>query len=239
VILRDYDSPGERLRDMSDEAMPMRHHATNCDAKIRHVLFDLGNVLIPVDWGRAFNRLFPMLPVDKAGLLRRDRTAFQALYEKPFQDLETGRIDFAEFHGAVSEILGISLPMDHFRQVFCDIFRIDLEMVGLGERLSVSHGTWLVSNTSRAHYEWIIANFPRVAFYRDAALSYELGVMKPSNEYYAKMVERFGINPEESVFIDDLEQNVEGAVRCGIRGIVFRDRIQLVRELQALGLVIS
>ncbi len=38
-----------------------------------------------------------------------------------------------------------------------------------------------------------------------------------------------------AVFIDDLEENVEGAVRAGISGIVFRGRNQLVQQLQNLG----
>ena len=109
----------------------------------------------------------------------------------------------------------------------------------LGESLSQSYGTWLVSNTSRIHYEYIIGRFPRVPFYKGAALSFDLGVMKPSAAYYEKAIEKFGIDPFQAVFVDDLTENVEGAVRAGITGIVFRNRNQLAQELQRLGVNVT
>ena len=50
-----------------------------------------------------------------------------------------------------------------------------------------------------------------------------------------RQFEKFGIDPFQAVFIDDLTENVEGAVRAGITGIVFRNHNQLVQELQRLG----
>jgi glucose-1-phosphatase len=202
---------------------------------INHILFDLGNVLVPVHLEIAFSKLLPHLPPEPARLLKEDRQAFVDLLNEPTKALETGVTDRDQFYGAVSDILGTDLNRNDFLEIWCNIFSLDEGMISLGESLSQSYGTWLVSNTSRIHYEYIIGKFPRVTFYKGAALSFDLGVMKPSAAYYEKAIEKFGIDPFQAVFIDDLTENVEGAVRAGIAGIVFRSRNQLVRELQRLG----
>lgn len=206
------------------------------DNHITNILFDLGNVLVPVHWERAIEQLLPHLSPEKAELLRSDRSAFQELIREPAVALETGQLELAGFYRAVSEILGLALPMDEFHRIWCDIFSLDEGMVSLGERLARKYGTWLLSNTSAAHYQWIIHRFPRVAFYRAAALSYELGVMKPARVYYERALHRLDIEPEQSVFVDDLPENVEGAIRTGIHGIVFTGRADFVRELRILGI---
>lgn len=202
---------------------------------IRNILFDLGNVLVPVDRAIAYYRLGPFLPPERARLLEEDRAAFDRLFQDPLQALETGRIDFARFRLETTNILGIRVGADEFHRIWCDMFRLDVAMVALGELLSERYATWLASNTSRVHYEWILERFPRIAFYRKAALSYELGVMKPAAAYYERTIALLSIDAAESVFIDDLEENVSGAVRAGMNGILFRGREALVEELRHLG----
>jgi glucose-1-phosphatase len=208
-------------------------------APIRHIIFDLGNVLVALDWETAFGRLMPHLPPDMAALLRTDRTAFLGLLHEPGVALETGHIDFREFYRQASALLVISMSFEEFRFVWCDLFRLNTEMVALGEGLSTRYQTWLASNTSRAHFEWIIGRFPRVAFYEGAALSFELGVMKPAREYYEKALTLFGIQDEPAIFIDDLEENVAAARDCGMIGIVFRGKDRLVEELANLGVTVA
>jgi putative hydrolase of the HAD superfamily len=202
---------------------------------IHHIVFDLGNVLVRLDRETPFRRLLPHLPPDRAALAREDRAAFDNLIEEPAIALETGQIDFGTFHRRVCDILGISLGQDRLHVMWCDMFHVDNDMVALGRRLSASYDTTLASNTSRVHYDWIIEKFPEVAFFRAAALSYELGVMKPARQYYEQAIDRFAIDPSRAVFIDDLEQNVAAAEQCGFNGIVFKDMQALVNELETLG----
>ncbi len=202
---------------------------------INNILFDLGKVLVPFDWEIALNRLLPHLPPKMAEMQKDDRPGFRRLFMEPLEKLETGKIEFDRFHRTMSDILEVRLSEEEFQLIWCDIFRPDYEMIALGEALSKQYGTWLVSNTSRVHYEWILEQFPTVAFYKSAALSYELGVGKPSAGYYQEAIRKFGIDPERSIFIDDLEENVEGAVQAGMHGILFLDRVRLTGQLKQLG----
>lgn len=206
---------------------------------INDILFDLGQVLVPFDRDIGLKRLRPYLPPQQSRLLDEDRAAFLDQFTEPANSLERGEIEFDLFRRVVENILGVRIAEEDFRMIWCDIFRLDDGMVDLGRSLSGRYGTWLVSNTSRVHYEWIVGKFPRLTFYKGSALSFELGVMKPADEYYAKAVKQFGIDPARSVFIDDLAQNVEGAIRAGMHGIVFTGREALVDDLRNLGVEVT
>jgi HAD superfamily hydrolase (TIGR01509 family) len=62
--------------------------------------------------------------------------------------------------------------------------------------------------------------------------------MKPAEEYYEKIIEKFGLDPTRCVFIDDLPENVEAAVQAGMWGIIFTGREQLVERLRELGIAL-
>jgi len=206
------------------------------DNGIRDILFDLGNVLAPFDWDIALRRLAPYLPEDRARLLATDKKGFAALFQAPSVALETGKIKFGRFQKLMEDILGVKIPRKEFHTIWCDIFRIDGAVVALGRFLSTHYRTWLVSNTSEAHYLWIKEKFPDVVFYRSAALSYELGVMKPCIDFYDKVIAKFDINPGAAVFVDDLVENVEAAIQAGMHGIIFRGAECLLRRFSELGL---
>lgn len=203
---------------------------------ITDILFDLGNVLVPFNWEIAFSRLRPFLPEKVVSLMSKDKKLFKIIFHQAAVDMEMGRIDFSQFAVIFSQSLGLQLSIDSLRDIWCDIFWMDEEMVSLGELLSKKYGTWLVSNTSRVHYQWIVDRFPRVTFFREAALSYEMGIMKPSPLYYQRVIDMFGIDPETSLFIDDLGENVEAARRAGFHAIRFKNRYQLLKDFLKVGI---
>jgi glucose-1-phosphatase len=207
-------------------------------APITDIIFDLGNVLVAFDWAPAYEKLVPHLPPHRARLMKEDKAAFRALFREPARALEMGKIDFSAFHQHMTSVLDAPLGEEEFREIWCNIFSMNKDMVALGRQLSEPYRTWLASNTSRAHYRWVLESFPQVFFYRDAALSFELGVMKPAAEYYERALELFGIERSRSLFIDDLTENVTGAVAAGMNGIVFRNRTELLRQLRHLGVCV-
>lgn len=92
---------------------------------------------------------------------------------------------------------------------------------------------WLRDLKQRGFCVYILSNYgsysfalnsPRYSFLplADGALiSFEVQLLKPEPEIYRSLCERFGIKPEESVFIDDVPANVDGARAIGFGGIVF------------------
>jgi 2-haloacid dehalogenase len=61
-------------------------------------------------------------------------------------------------------------------------------------------------------------------------------VVKPDPSIFRLLVERFALDPARTVFVDDVQRNVDAAVACGFAGIVFSDAQQVREDLCALGL---
>jgi len=67
-------------------------------------------------------------------------------------------------------------------------------------------------------------------------ISGEVQMMKPEPEVFLHLLATFNLRPEESVFIDDLQANIESAKQVGLHTIWFKDAVQCRRELdQILG----
>lgn len=203
---------------------------------IKEVIFDLGQVLVPFDWGIAVKRLAEYLPDELARSALKDPRELLSSIGDLTESLEIGAMNFSEFYGVVASRTGLKASEDFFRKAWCEIFRLDSNVVGLGRRLAANHNVWLASNTNEAHYEYIVENFPDILFFKKAALSYELGEKKPEIAYFKKAISLFGIKPEEAVFIDDLKENVEAANRIGIKSIHYMSFDSLLDSLTELGL---
>ena len=68
-------------------------------------------------------------------------------------------------------------------------------------------------------------------------ISAQVGVRKPSREIYRIACERLGVDPTECVLVDDLEHNLVGAARLGIRGVLHRtadETVPRIREVLSL-----
>ncbi|MDB5674448.1 MAG: hydrolase [Sphingomonas bacterium] len=73
--------------------------------------------------------------------------------------------------------------------------------------------------------------------FRDIVVSGDEKMMKPDPAIYRLALDRFGLRPEEAVFVDDNRDNVAGAAALGIHGILFTDEPALRAELAGLGLL--
>jgi glucose-1-phosphatase len=203
---------------------------------ITDVIFDLGKVLVPFDWGIAVRRLAGQFPERLGKANQHDPQTLFLLIGDLVDLLEIGVINFREFYGLVVSRTGLNLCEEVFRKTWCEIFTLDANVVGLGRKLAERYDVWLASNTNEAHYNYIVDKFPEILFFKKAALSYELGAKKPETIYFEKAIELFGIKPEQAVFIDDLEENVMAARRIGIQAIHFNNFDSLLDELTEFGL---
>jgi epoxide hydrolase-like predicted phosphatase len=64
--------------------------------------------------------------------------------------------------------------------------------------------------------------------------SHEVGVSKPDPRIYRLACERLAVAPEDTIFLDDVEENVEGASAVGIRAILFTDTRQAIADVEAV-----
>ena len=89
-------------------------------------------------------------------------------------------------------------------------------------------GIYILSNLSLESYAFI-KEYPFFALIDGGVFSYQERANKPEEKIYRALLERYSLVPEETVFIDDNEDNAAGAQALGIRAVLFTD-IQSARS---------
>jgi glucose-1-phosphatase len=196
------------------------------------ILFDLGKVLIPFDFSRAYNRMAFRCE------LSPEETRTRLAATRLFVDFESGAITSAAFADTVSRELGFSGSFDEFCEIWTSIFLPDpLLPDSLIAGLRQDYRTIIVSNTNEIHFEMLRKTYPILEHFDDYVLSYRVRAMKPGRAFYEAAIESAGCQPDRCLFIDDLAENVEGARAAGMDGIQFVGRDSLESELKSRGVL--
>jgi putative hydrolase of the HAD superfamily len=135
-----------------------------------------------------------------------------------------------EFERALAGRLGVE-PEGLIQGLFAEMApeRAVIDAVAAAKRAGVRTG--LVSNSWGRH-AYDRSNWD--ALFDVTVISGELGVRKPDPEIYDHAVELLGVPPEQTAFVDDLEQNLEPARRLGMTVVHHTDPERTVAELERL-----
>ena len=192
---------------------------------VRNILFDMGNVLIRFD-PHTFIRRYTSSDEDE-----------QILTRKVFLTREWVRMDRGSLTDEeAAQIFASRLP-DHLKEIgralTLDWNRDMIPIEGMEELVrelkEAGYHIFLLSNASfRQPVYW--PDIPGSQYFEDALISAYTGFVKPQPEIFREAFRKFDIRPEESVFIDDVPLNVEGAFFSGLDGIVFHGDVQELRE---------
>ncbi|MET9499938.1 HAD family phosphatase [Streptomyces sp. NPDC006552] len=191
----------------------------------RAVLFDFGGVLT-TSVIAAFTRLDHALGAEPGQVLRllsKDARSSALLVAH-----EEGRIGEREFeHGFAARLRAHGIEAEDAQgrpRLLSRLqagLRPDADTIALVARLrSDGYRVGLLSNSLG---DDCYAGFDLPALFDAVTVSGEIGVRKPSQRAYALACERLGARPEETVMVDDLEQNITAAARLGIAGVLHHD----------------
>lgn len=201
-------------------------------SKYSVIVFDLGNVLIPFEYTKPmnhFNKLKPGLG-DKFAQHYRDHYNIH-------RDFERGAISEEEYLAVTIEWLENKITADEFRRVIADIFTLNENVIQLIPELKKKYKVVLLSNTNPIHQRYGYGHYEFLNWFDKLFLSYEVGAVKPEEKIY-RAVEQFTQKPScEHFFIDDIQDYIEGAKRCGWHGVQFVGYDKLVEDLKARGIM--
>lgn len=102
------------------------------------------------------------------------------------------------------------------------------------KRLKNKYSVFCLSNMSVETWNWVKENHDFPELFEDVVISAEVGMIKPQSSIYREMISRFDIDPVETIFIDDMEENILAAEKLGIRGIQFSDTESCFKSIRAL-----
>ena len=199
---------------------------------IRAILFDLGRVIVPFDFNRAYAR------IEALGGIQASEVAARILPTGLMQKYESGEIETGDFVRRMSDLCGIEVSFEVFDELWNSIFpRETIVSEELVAALAERYRLVLVSNTNPLHFAMIRENYPILRHFHSLVLSYEVGAMKPAAKIYRRAVEAAGCRPEECFFTDDMASYVEGAREHGIDAVQFVSAVQLEAELKRRGVI--
>lgn len=183
---------------------------------LRNVVFDMGNVLMRFD-GPYFSSCFTETPAD-AALLNA------ALFGSPLWTLlDSGTIS----HETMARYARAHLPerlhpaleacIAHWPERSTPIEATNDLAIRLKRE---GYGVYVLSNASTRIMEQL-SHAPVMPYLDGHVVSAEERIMKPDPAIYQLLCERYGLNPAECLFVDDNEDNCEGARVAGMRAIHF------------------
>lgn len=201
--------------------------------EIRHIVFDIGRVLIHYDPHIPFTRLIP----DDA-----DRNWFFANVCTHDWNLEQDRgRDWQEAEALLIEAFPDRVKhIRAFRKYWHEmVSHAYVESVAIMEALiRQDRDVTMLTNFAADTFKEARKLFPFLDMPRGVTVSGEVGLIKPDLAIYEKHARDFGLSPAHTLFIDDAPANVEGARLAGWNAVLFTDPEKLKSDLAAHGIAL-
>lgn len=201
--------------------------------EIRHIVFDIGKVLIHYDPNIPFSRFIPDAQQRKWFFdnvcthewnLEQDRG-------RSWQDAEAEAIAAYPDHAE-----NIRNFRRHWNAMVPHAYE---DSVALMNRLiDAGHDVTMLTNFAADTFIEARRRFPFLHRPRGVTVSGEIRKIKPDREIYDHHTAAFGLEPSATLFIDDSEANVEGAIAAGWRSVLFTGAPKLESDLRVLGIAV-
>ena len=183
-------------------------------------IFDLGNVIVDIDFKRVLGVWSKYSGVPLATLSERLKMG------EVFQQHERGTITDEEFAYKLCAEMGIALSFEQFELGWQSVFvGLRPEVIELMKKLrSYGNRVVVLSNTNRLHSNYWPKHYPEVEAASDHMyLSQDLGMRKPDAEIYQHVLAQEHCPASDAVFFDDNAENVAAAAALGIKSILVTD----------------
>ena len=197
----------------------MENKIPSIPSGISAILFDLGNVLIDIDFYRCARYW------SKHSGLPAETLAARFRIDTAYQDFECGRMTASDYYTALRRMLGIDLPDKTMRAGWNTIIRG--EKPGIRDclkKLSRRYPLYVLTNTNPEHEPvWRDAHLDLLSYFADIFVSSRMGLRKPDAHVYRQVARSIGQPCESILFFDDAEENISGARKCGMPAVHVAD----------------
>lgn len=188
---------------------------------IKNLLFDLGGVIMDI------RRLNCVASFERLGM--KDVDSFLGEYSQkgPFLQLEEGLITEAQFRDAVRQFIDGEVSDEQIDSAFCDfLVGIPVHRLEQLRQLKQQYKIYMLSNTNSIMWRSRIAEdfrqegLEREDYFDGIVTSFEAKSIKPDAKIFHTVVEKLGIKPEETLFLDDSQKNLDAAALLGFNTLL-------------------
>ena len=204
-------------------------------AAIKNLIFDLGNVLYDIDF-KKMNAAFTSIGIE--GI---DQHFTLNKSHQLFLDLEMGFVNEQEFYEGVRALVNLPFTNEQIQ------FAWNALLVGFRKNSidwikqnNIKYNTFLYSNTNQIHHDYFIAEFenkvaayPFVSLFKKPYYSHEMGMRKPDPASFSYILEKEGLAPAETLFIDDNEPNILAAASVGLQVLHLKEGMTVEKDIAA------
>ena len=188
---------------------------------IKNIIFDIGNVLV---------EYFPSKEIEK---LKTNEDKI-----KEAKKLLSTEVNYRKYlNGLISLDVEFDLLLSKVTQKYL-MHEIEPNTKIL-KNINKKYVTYLLSNIAKEPFEYIYENFKFAKIVKGGVYSYVEHMSKPESKIYERLIERYNLIPEETIFIDDKIKNVEEAEKLGIKGILYKKEDDLRKLLEKEGIEIE
>lgn len=207
-------------------------------AVIKAIIFDLGGVIVELDFSNFYNRIITLSPLNKP------QTPIMLEFFRQSDIYHKGNMSDEEFYQLSCELLQVcALNQQEFFDAFNSIISgFNHEIIEVLKKLKSSNTYKLIalSNVNSSHWDYLLdRKWGFIEYFDELILSHEIHMTKPQKKIFQYSIEKAGCKPEEILFIDDGLNNVVSARQLGIVGIHFTTVEDLLEELRNLGIIIN
>lgn len=187
---------------------------------IKNIIFDLGGVLLKID---AQQTIQSFRNLGMPDLIKPGGWGYN---HQVFLDMEAGKLSEDEFRTGIRELLPQPTNDQAIDKAWCAmILEYFPERIELVRQLAKTHRVFLFSNTNSIHVRHFHQLFENAFTHSLSDLfvkdyySNEMGIRKPAVESFEYVLNDAGLNAEETLFVDDSNENVESAKKTGMSTI--------------------
>lgn len=199
---------------------------------IKHIIFDLGGVLLNIDYQlteKAFSDL---------GVKDFNNIYTQLNQSKIFDEFETGKITEGEFIEALKSKCNNGVSNEQIIAAWnAMLLDLPLRRLQILQQLRIHFDLILLSNTNSIHeqaFNAIISNAHHVllpTFFDRVYYSHRVGLRKPDTALFQQVLDDCGFQPAATFFIDDSPQHIEGAKKLGIQTIHLTKEMTIEKDI--------
>ncbi len=192
------------------------------------LIFDVGGVII--DFGEdEYIRYISK----KFGL---DVRTFAKAFDPLIEGMEYGKVKTAYAESKLSKQFHIPALDLEWISAYKKLAKLDMKVTKLLARLSKRYRIVLLSNISASRYLESKKLFLDRVEYDRAFTSCYLRMRKPERRIYLYVLKAMHTRPEDAIFIDNMQENVDGARKAGINSIRFTSCAQITKALKRYGI---
>lgn len=184
---------------------------------IKNIIFDLGGVIYDVNYQNTIDAFTDL------GALNAKQLYSKAEQVELFDLYEIGAITTDEFIKELKKELPKGVTTEEVILAWNAILQgIPESRLDFLEEVAEEYNIFLLSNTNELHLSQINDEMDKFdygdlrEYFITAYFSCEIGMRKPAVEIFKHVIEKEGLDPEETLFIDDSAQHVKGAKKAGL-----------------------